>query len=327
MKYLYNAIVVLFSLSIAVLIAANSLGVGAYAVLILIDYILILSMNVGFRNRIRNRFITNQTFGSKDKIYGEVHLHSIKEDIEGIEPIAFEHFVGDLFKVLGYKTKVTAEKKDFGGDVIAKKGEDTIVIQVKHRNSSDWIVSNDAVQQAVAAMPVYKATRSMVVTNGEFTEHAYQQARFTKTRMIDGKELIDLVRQAIIKESDKVQLNTSVEANVSSAPDEERKQYVSDEDKEEKEIISLLDAIPPTAKEIESMRLKDLEESVLTDTIAEVTLETKMEEKSFEAQAQEEDKWHQVKRDEMTEVSKKSEKNLPSDEVSKDKAESDASNS
>ena len=327
MKYLYNAIVVLFSLSIAVLIASKSLGLGAYAVLILIDYILILSMNVDFRKRIKNHFTVNKIFGSGNKIYGEVKLHSLNEDIEKIEPIAFEHFVSDLFKALGYKTKVTPEKKDFGGDVIIRKGENTIVIQVKHRDSSNWLVGNDAVQQAVAAMPVYKANRSMVVTNGEFTNHAYQQARFSKTLMLDGNQLNRLVRQVMIQESDKVQPNASAETHLSNEQDEERKSYVSKEDKAEMDIISLLDAIPPTAAEIESIKLKDLEKSVLADTIAEVTLESVIEEKQFEAQVQGKHELGQAQQDKNIQVSNNSEKFLALDEISQSNAESDASNS
>ena len=216
-------------------------------------------MNPEFRKKVRNRFGINQTFGNGDAVYGEVHLHSLKEDIEQIEPIAFEHFVGDVFKELGYKTKVTSDKKDFGGDVVAKKGGDTIIIQVKHRNSSDWLVSNDAVQQAVAAMPVYKANKSMVVTNGEFTEHAYKQARFSETLMIDGKQLISLVKQVMAQESNKERSEDITEAIVSNDQDGETRRTLANHSNDESDIIKILDSIPPTAKEIETMRVMDLD--------------------------------------------------------------------
>lgn len=264
MKYFLNAVVILFSLCIAVLIAADSVGIGVYATLILIDYVLILCLNPDFRKTIRNSFRKNKTFGSGNKIYGEVHLHSLKEDIEQMEPIPFEHFVGDLFAKLGYKTKVTASKKDFGGDVVAKKAADTTIIQVKHRNSSDWSVSNDAVQQAVAAMPVYKANKSMVVTNGEFTEHAYNQAKFSHTIMIDGKQLMNLVRQVMIQESG---------SNNQEEVDEEVVYPISNEQGQE---VEIKDEDQILTENTEMTTLEDLEKQrnqVLTDTIPEVILE------------------------------------------------------
>jgi len=202
MKHIVNALILLFTVCIATLMWTDSINMGFYFILIAIDYGIILLLNADFRKALKRKFKKNKTFGSGDKVYGEIHLDSLKEDIEKIEPIAFEYFVGDLFARLGYKTKVTDPAKDFGGDVIARKGKDTTIIQVKHRDSSDWKVNNEAVQQAVSAMPVYKANQSMVVTNGTFTEHAYKQANFSHTLMIDGEQLFNLVRQVILQDKD-----------------------------------------------------------------------------------------------------------------------------
>lgn len=201
MKHILTAALALCSLSIAVLIGTRSMSIGLYAGLITAVYLIILFLNPDVRKATRNFFRRSGTFGTGNKYYGEIHLKTLQEDIEKIEPLAFEHFIGDLFAARGYKTKVTPETKDFGADVIAKKGDQCIVIQVKHRDSSDWLVSNDAVQQAVAAMPVYKANKSMVVTNGTFTEHAYTHAGYTHTVLINGEELFNMVRDVIVNQS------------------------------------------------------------------------------------------------------------------------------
>ena len=122
-----------------------------------------------------------------------VHLESLEKDLEQMDPFAFEYFIRDVLRANGYEAKTTPSTKDFGADVIAKKDKDVLAVQVKHRNSSDWSVSNDAVQQVVASMAIYKANRSMVITNGVFTEHALKQALPNQTLMIDGKQLCRMV--------------------------------------------------------------------------------------------------------------------------------------
>lgn len=193
MMWIINAMVVLFSICIALLIGIQQLSIGTYFILIGIEYLAVLMLNRGFRNATRNFFKRKGKFGVENKHYGVIHLESLNKELEQMDPIAFEYFIRDLFRANGYKAITTPTTKDFGADVIAKKGKEVMVIQVKHRNSSDWSVSNDAVQQVVAAMANYKANRSMVITNGTFTEHALAQALPNNTLMVDGKQLYRMV--------------------------------------------------------------------------------------------------------------------------------------
>lgn len=325
MRYLVNAIIILFSLGIAVLIAASSLGVGTYTVLILIDYVLILCLNGDFRKTVRNHFIGNKIFGSGNKVYGELHLETLQEEIERMEPIPFEHFVSDLFAKLGYKTKITAGKKEFGGDVIAKKEEKIIVIQVKHRNSSDWLVSNDAVQQAVAAMPVHKANKSMVVTNGEFMENAYNQARFSQTVMIDGKQLLNLVRQVMAKES-----SDGNQKREHTSSEEERQKNT--QNIAENKIAEVLEFTAENMEITEADCLEIQREIVLADTIPEVILEKRLEADKSENTPNEEylqikNKHEEQKCVEESEEVKSDEQSCTKEEKAKASQQSDASNS
>lgn len=193
MIWIMNAIVVLFSICIALLIGMHQLSLGTYFILIGIEYLAVLMLNTGFRHATRNFFNRKGKFGVDNKHYGVVHLESLEKDLEQMDPIAFEYFIRDLFKASGYQATITPKAKDFGADVIAKKGKEVLAIQVKHRNSSDWSVSNDAVQQVIAAMAIYKANRSMVITNGTFTEHALAQALPNDTLIVDGKQLYKMV--------------------------------------------------------------------------------------------------------------------------------------
>lgn len=193
MMWIMNAIVVLFSICIALLIGMHQLSVGTYFILIGIEYLAVLMLNTSFRNATRNFFNRKGKFGVDNKHYGVIHLESLEKDLEQMDPVAFEYFIRDLFKSRGYQVTITPKAKDFWADVIAKKGNEVLAIQVKHRNSSDWSVSNDAVQQVIAAMAIYKANRSMVITNGTFTEHALAQALPNDTLMVDGKQLYRMV--------------------------------------------------------------------------------------------------------------------------------------
>lgn len=195
MRHVFNYIFVLFSLCMAVLIGMKSIPIGIYIGLMAAEYLVLLLMNSEFRRSTLQFFRRKGAFGEGSSHYEAVHLETLKEDIERIEPFAFEYFIRDVFKALGYKTKVTTARKDFGGDVIARKGEECLVIQVRHRESDDETVGNDAIQKVVAAMPVYKANKSMVITNAVFTEQAYKLASYTHTELIDGTGLMNLVRQ------------------------------------------------------------------------------------------------------------------------------------
>lgn len=197
MMLILNAVVILFSLCMVVLLSTHHMGMNLYFALIIVEYMAVLCLNKAFRDATKRVFVRKGAFGEGSKEYEAIHLETLVRDLEKMEPIAFEYFIRDLFKAEGYKAKTTPKTKDFGADVIATKGKEVLAIQVKHRNSEDWLVSNDAVQQAVASMPIYKANHSMVITNGSFTEHALAQALPNRTIMIDGKQLSNLVHNII----------------------------------------------------------------------------------------------------------------------------------
>lgn len=223
-----KVIIILYSLCAAILMLTKSISMGLFMMLIVIEYGLILLANQEFRLIVKNKFKVNKTFGSENKNYGQVHLKTLKEDIEKMEPEAFKHFVSDVFKNLGYK--VSEAEKDFGGDLILTKEERTTLVELRHQEKSTNAIDHQAVERIVTATKVYKMTYGMVLTNATFTDKAYHVARTCHIAMIDGIDLINLVRQVMLENNEDVKENS--------------------EDKKAQDI-----------------------ESVLADTIAEVTLE------------------------------------------------------
>lgn len=103
----------------------------------------------------------------------------------------FENFISDLFKKMGYTTRVTKSSGDQGIDVLASKNDYIVAIQAKCYSG---IVGNHAIMEAVAGMRYYKANKCMVITNSSFTKSAQELAKANEVELWDRqvlKEKID----------------------------------------------------------------------------------------------------------------------------------------
>lgn len=114
---------------------------------------------------------------------------SIKE-VDAMSGLEFEYFLKPLFESKGYMAEVTQGSGDYGADlVLSRKGKKTVV-QAKCYSSN---IGVDAVQQVVAAMPVYHAKNSIVITNRYFTKQAKKLARANHVLLIDRDGLITMI--------------------------------------------------------------------------------------------------------------------------------------
>lgn len=120
----------------------------------------------------------------------------------------FEEYVAQLYKKLGYKAMTTTEMRqkkllpeliqkrggsgEQGVDVVVydHKNKEKILIQCKHYSSK---VSNSAIQEIVAAIPLYKANRGIVITNNFFTEPAKELAFANNIFLMDRKKLAKFI--------------------------------------------------------------------------------------------------------------------------------------
>ncbi|WP_410770995.1 restriction endonuclease [Fontibacillus sp. BL9] len=111
-------------------------------------------------------------------------------DIDKMEGVQFEQYLGHLFQAQGYKTQVTKAAGDFGADLILQKSSSKIVVQAKRYSKN---VGIKAVQEAQAAIAHYGAAEAWVVTNSDFTAAAYDLAKSNRVRLINREALVEMI--------------------------------------------------------------------------------------------------------------------------------------
>lgn len=99
----------------------------------------------------------------------------------------FERLIARLYEANGYTTQVIGAHGDQGGDVIASRNGENVLIQAKFWGSTS--VGNKAVQEAAAARPHYNCTRAVVITTSGFTPEAKALAQTNDVELVDGEEL------------------------------------------------------------------------------------------------------------------------------------------
>lgn len=112
-------------------------------------------------------------------------------EVDAMDGLEFEEYLQTLFERLGYSVQLTSVMGDWGADLVLRRHGVGTVVQAKRWRRK---VGVKAVQEALAAMPMYRCTHAMVVTNSRFTE----QAQVLASR--NGVELWDrdrLVREAL----------------------------------------------------------------------------------------------------------------------------------
>lgn len=123
-------------------------------------------------------------------------LQSGIQQIDQMGGAAFEEYLADLFKRLGYIVENTKASHDYGADLIIRKNGNRIAVQVKRYEGS---VGLGAVQEAVAAKSHYKCNLAMVVTNRYFTKSATKLAKSNKVILWDRASLVEKILE--IKQS------------------------------------------------------------------------------------------------------------------------------
>lgn len=118
-----------------------------------------------------------------------IRKSGIKE-IDKMQGLQFEEFLGSLFRSKGYKVKQTRATGDYGADLILIKGDQKIVVQAKRYQK---YVGLKAVQEVNSSKNYYQAKEAWVVTNSYYTKQAVHLARSNNVRLIDREELIQLI--------------------------------------------------------------------------------------------------------------------------------------
>jgi hypothetical protein len=122
----------------------------------------------------------------------------MRNNFAGLTPRQFEKLVAELFAQMGYETTLTPKTADYGVDVIAKKNEDTIAIQVK-KYSKGRKVGNRDIQRLLGSMYQCNANKAIFVTSSEFTTPAYLQASKAPAELWNYETLCQIIERYILK--------------------------------------------------------------------------------------------------------------------------------
>lgn len=142
-----------------------------------VSIILKYFIDVKERNFLNNGILNNTTHKFSD-------LNKDGSDLE--------HLIVRLYNAMGYVSKRTGGSGDQGSDVIASKNSENILIQAKCYNGS---VSNQAVQQASAALAYHGCNKAVVITNSFFTPGAVALAKANSVELIDGERLKNMLAE------------------------------------------------------------------------------------------------------------------------------------
>ncbi len=132
------------------------------------------------------------------KTWKEIDI-GLSNNFANLTHFEFEQFIGKLFQKMGYRTEVTRKTGDYGVDVIAKKGDDVIAIQVK-KNSIGNNVGDIVVQNTLGGMWKYKANKAIIITTSDFTTMAHEQAKRAPIELWNKNTLHQMVRKYFVEQ-------------------------------------------------------------------------------------------------------------------------------
>jgi hypothetical protein len=123
----------------------------------------------------------------------------IRESINGkkqgkfydLSPEEFEYLICRLYEAMGYAVEHVGGLEDRGGDVIAVRGNERILIQAKR-----WLreeVDINAVRQVFSALKPYNCNKAVVIATNDFTFPATDLAKFDNVELINKKQLQELL--------------------------------------------------------------------------------------------------------------------------------------
>ena len=118
----------------------------------------------------------------------------LTSDFMDRSPHEFEDFIAELFIKMGYSTKRTPLTSDYGADVIAKKAEEIIAVQVKRNKPGNDVGVKD-VNQVLGSMYKYKANKAIVITTSDFTLAARKMASTAPVDFWNRKKLYEMIER------------------------------------------------------------------------------------------------------------------------------------
>jgi hypothetical protein len=126
--------------------------------------------------------------GSIQELFGRERSSGLPARFEQMGGAEFENEVAGLLGGLGYSVQRARASGDKGVDLILKKGNRKVAVQLKRWTAP---VGHRAVQAAFEGRIHHGADEAWLVTTSRFTPRAAELARTTGVRLVDGAELAD----------------------------------------------------------------------------------------------------------------------------------------
>ncbi len=127
----------------------------------------------------------------KEETLTRESIHRETQKLEHLSGNDFEKLLYRLFEKMAYKVELIGHTGDQGGDLIANKDGERILIQAKCYR--DWSTGNAAVQQVVGAIKFYNCNKAMVVTTSHFTVEAIALAKANNVELVSKNQLQELL--------------------------------------------------------------------------------------------------------------------------------------
>jgi restriction system protein len=127
-----------------------------------------------------------ELFVTKRRLLRRSRPDSSLAAIDAMNGLEFEDYVAARLRRAGWQVEFTPAVGDYGVDLIAEKDGQRAAIQCKRHGKSVGVA---AVQQVVSGARHHECTRSIVVSNQEFTSAAKQLAYTHDCQLIGRKAL------------------------------------------------------------------------------------------------------------------------------------------
>ena len=123
-------------------------------------------------------------------LLSSVKYQLVHTDWRSLRGDDFEHFIQQVFQLLGYHARLTKGSFDQGVDLVVNGKGQTLAVQTKGYDAS---VGNHAVMEVVAGMRFYGCGSCVVITNSRFTSTAKRLAAANGCQLVDGRQIPDLI--------------------------------------------------------------------------------------------------------------------------------------
>jgi restriction system protein len=126
--------------------------------------------------------------------------------LQQMDPIAFERFVGQHFTKMGYKVENTRASGDEGIDLILRRGRRMAVVQCKRYGGT---VGQPVVRDLYGVMVHTGADEAYLVTTGTVSRAAVDWANGKPIHLVDGHRLVEWTRTGRLTHDHKPVLSSS----------------------------------------------------------------------------------------------------------------------